>query len=64
VNIIFASVGIAALFVVFITVLFGCEMRANRKRIERGEPPKRHHNATDDPPPVNVIDWSNIGRKK
>ena len=36
-NIIFASVGIAALFVIFITVLFGCEMRANRKRIERGD---------------------------
>ena len=55
-NIIFAAVVIAALFVVFITVLFACEMRANRKRIERGEPPKRHHDATDYPPPVNVID--------
>ena len=62
-NIIFAAVVIAALFVVFITVLFACEMRANRKRIERGESPKRHQDATDDPPPVNVIDWSNFGRK-
>ena len=62
-NIIFAAVVIAALFVIFITVLFGCEMRANRKRIERGEPPKRHHDATDYPPPVNVIVWSRIGRK-
>ena len=59
-NIIVAGVVIAALFVVFITVLFACEMRANRKRIERGEPPKRHHDATDYPPPVNMIDWTKL----
>jgi len=34
------------------------EQRANNKRIERGESPKKYHDATDCPPPVNVIDWT------
>ena len=48
----------AAVFVVFIAVKFACQLRANRKRAERGETPKKYHDATDGPAPVNVIDWT------
>ena len=48
----------AAVFVVFIAVKFACQLRANRKRAERGEAPKKYHDATDGPAPVNVIDWT------
>ena len=40
-------------------VIFFClEQHANNKRIQRGEEPKRHHDLTDVPPPVNVIDYT------
>ena len=48
----------AVVFVILITGKFAHELSANRKRAERGEPPKKYHDATDDPPPVNVIDWT------
>ena len=44
--------------VIAIVVKFGYEQHANNKRIERGETPKKYHDATDCPPPVNVINWS------
>ena len=43
---------------VAIVVKLGCEQHANNKRIERGEQPKKYHDATDCPPPVNVIGWT------
>lgn len=39
-------------------LLYGLEQRANNKRVERGEPPIKHHDLTDYPPPIDVIDWS------
>ena len=48
----------AVIGVIAIVVKLGYEQHANNKRIERGEPPKKYHDATDCPPPVNVIDWS------
>ena len=44
--------------VVVLVAFFALEQHANNKRIQRGEPPKVHHDLTDAPPPVNVIDWS------
>lgn len=44
--------------VIALVLFYALETHANNKRIERGEPPKKHHDLTDAPPPVNVIDWS------
>ena len=41
-----------------LVVLFAVEQHANNKRIECGEPPVKHHDLTDSPAPVDVIDWS------
>lgn len=57
-NIIVFAVLLDLAFVVFIVAKFSYQMHANRKRIERGEAPKKYHDATDYPPPVNVIDWT------
>ena len=57
-NTIVAGVAIAALIVIFITWMKVHEMRVNQKLREEGKPPKY-----DEPTIVNVIDWSNIGRK-
>lgn len=46
----------AVIGVIAIVAKLGYEQRANNKRIERGESPKKYHDATDCPPPVNVID--------
>ena len=48
----------AVIGVIAIVVKLGYEQHANNKRIERGEPLKKYHDATDCPQPVNVIDWS------
>ena len=48
----------AVIGVIAIVAKLGYEQRANNKRIERGESPKKYHDATDCPPPVNVIDWT------
>lgn len=45
--------------VIALVVFFVAEQHANNKRIQNGEPPKAHHDLTDAPPPVNVIDWTN-----
>lgn len=45
--------------VIALVVFFAAEQHANNKRIQSGEPPKAHHDLTDAPPPVNVIDWTN-----
>ena len=50
--------------VIVLVAFFAAEQHANNKRIKKGEEPVKHHDLTDSPPPVNVIDWSNIGRKK
>ena len=44
--------------VVVLVAFFVLEQHANNKRIRRGEPPKVYHDLTDEPPPVNVIDWT------
>ena len=49
---------VPVLLVIALVVFFGLEQRANNKRIQRGEEPKRHHDLTDAPPPVNVMDWT------
>ena len=56
-NIFVAAVVIAGVMAAFITGKFAYEIHANRKRVERGEAPKKYHDATDYPP-VNVIDWT------
>ena len=55
---ILVAVLMAVVFTIFIAVKFSLELRANRKRAERGEAPKKYHDATDGPAPVNVIDWT------
>ena len=42
---------------VTLVIKFACEMRANNERIRRGEPPKKYHDLTDHPDPVDVIVW-------
>ena len=44
--------------VIALVCLYVGEYRANNKRIQNGQPPKRYHDLTDHAPPVNVIDWS------
>ena len=56
-NIIVAGILCAAAFVILITVKFAYEIHANNKRIQRGEPPKKYHDATDYEI-INVIDWT------
>ena len=48
----------AVIGVILIVVKLGYEQHANNKRIGRGEAPRKYHDATDCPPPVNVIDWT------
>ena len=48
----------AVIGVILIVVKLGYEQHANNKRIARGEEPKKYGDATDCPPPVNVIDWT------
>ncbi len=50
--------------VIALVCLFAGEQHANNKRIERGEEPKKYGDLTDNPPPVNVIDYSNLINKK
>ena len=57
-NTVIVGILCAVVFVIFITVKFAYEIHANNKRIARGEEPKKYHDATDCPPPVNVIDWT------
>ena len=51
----------AVIGVGLIVVKLGYEQHANHMRIERGEAPKKYHDAKDCPPPVNVIDWTRRG---
>lgn len=51
----------AVIGVGLIVVKLGYEQHANHMRIERGEALKKYHDATDCPPPVNVIDWTRRG---
>ena len=39
---------------------FVCEMRANNERIRCGEEPKKYHDLTDQPAPVDVIAWKSF----
>ena len=41
-----------------LVIFYALEVHANNKRIERGEKPKKHHDLTDQPGPINVIDWT------
>ena len=49
--------------VIVLVVIFALEQHANNERIRRGEPPKKHHDLTDQPPPVDVISWSITDKK-
>ena len=53
---------------VALVAIYALEQRANSRRVERGEAPKRHYDVTDYPPPVHVIDWTRssfpFGKKK
>lgn len=40
-----------------LVIKFAFEMRANNERIRRGEDPKKYHDLTDQPAPVDVIVW-------
>ena len=55
---IFGPVLAAVAGVILLVVKFSCEQHANNERIRRGETPKKYHDLTDAPSPVNVIDWS------
>lgn len=44
-----------------LAIKFICEMRANNERIRRGEEPKKYHDLTDQPAPVDVIVWKSFG---
>ena len=41
---------------VVLAIVYALEIHANNKRIENGEAPIKHHNITDWPDPVVVID--------
>ena len=47
---------IGAIGAVALIALYGAEIHENNQRIMRGEPPKVHHDITDWPDPVEVID--------
>ena len=49
--------------VIVLVAFFALEQHMNNERIRRGEPPKKHHDLTDQPPPVDMIDWSNLGNQ-
>ncbi len=55
----FTVIIIVAVFVVAMACLYGFEIRANERRRERGEPPVKHHDITDQETEVYYI----IGRK-
>ena len=40
-----------------LVIFYALEQHINNKRIERGEPPKKHHDLTDQPGPIDVIEW-------
>ena len=61
-NPIAACVALAGVFVIVMVVKIGCQLYANNKRIERGEPPKKYHDVTDHHT-ISVIDWTQIRRK-
>lgn len=44
--------------VIVLVVFYALEQRANDKRIANGEEPRRHHDITDQPAPLSVIDWT------
>lgn len=44
--------------VIVLVVFFALEQHANNKRVRRGDPPMKHNDLTDAPPPVNVINWT------
>lgn len=46
---------------VVLVLKFACEMHANNERIRRGEQPKKYHDLTDLPAPVDVIVCSDEG---
>ena len=48
----------AVIGVILIVVKLGYEQHTNNERIRQGEAPKQYHDATDCPPPVNVIVWT------
>lgn len=50
--------------VIALVVFFYLEQHMNNERIRRGESPKKHHDLTDQPPPVDVISWTDIGRQE
>ena len=49
--------------VIVLVAFYAAEQHANNKRIRRGEPLVKHHDITDQPPPIDVIDWTNIRKK-
>ena len=54
----FGPILAAVVGVIVLVVKLSCEQHANNERIRRGEAPKEYHDLTDNPPPVDVIDWS------
>lgn len=46
--------------VIGLICFFAAEQRANIRRIRRGERPVRHHDLTDMPSPMDVIDYSHF----
>ncbi len=58
-----AYIVIGGLGALAMIILFACEIHENNKRIENGEPPIRHHDITDWPDPVEVIDRTPGKRK-
>ena len=43
-----------------LVIKFAFEMRASNERIRRGEDPKKYHDLTDQPAPVDVIVWKSF----
>ena len=58
-----AYIVIGGLGALALIILLACEIRENNKRIENGEPPIRHHDITDWPDPIEVIDRTPGKRK-
>lgn len=50
----------AIILPVVLVIKFVCEMRANNERIRRGEEPKKYHDLTDQPAPVDVVVWKSF----
>lgn len=55
--------GIGAACGVLLAVVYMLQAHANRKRVERGEPPKKYHNLVDEKPPVRVIDYTQLFKR-